>query len=1030
MTLSNVEDIYPLAPMQQGMLFHHVHDGLPEMYFVQLGCHVQGELDVAAFRQAWESVIQRHAVLRTSFMWEGMEQPVQVVRKNVDLPWREEDWSALSQAEQREKWRELLREDRQNGFDLGRAPLLRLALARGANHDFYFGWSYHHILLDGWSQQTILQEVFTVYEAARAGRPSPLKAPARYREYIRWLQKQDERTVESFWRNELEGFATPSYLSPAKNSPENKDTKPEYAAEGVLVEPGLSSALEQFARSQQVTLNTVVQGAWAILLSGYTGRQDVLFGATVSGRGVEVPQIDSIVGLFINTLPVRVRVNKDARIADFLKSLQGRQAEGRNYEFSPLVKVQGCASVKGGKPLFDHLVAFENYPVDAAMNARIGASVQIGATEMFEVTSYPLALIVSPGSQLGFRCIYDRNQFSRERITAILADLQSLLGKMAAGPNLSLEETGFLAHGQELITNPDAKPLEPAASVALRQETGSLPSAGCNQEEELLCGIFEQVLKKESVGLDANFFDLGGQSLKVIQVISRIRDIFGVKLPYRAVFEAPSPRGLSERVKQARSSGQKKAPSLARADRGASLPLSYAQHRLWFIDRLEPQSAAYNVSLALRFFGILDRAALQKSVDEIVCRHEVLRTRFLERDGVPVQEITQHSSLSVEMVDLRKFGIAERENEVRRRTEAETKMPFDLERGPLLRMKLLQTGEQEHVLLLSMHHIVSDEWSLGIMVEEFTALYAAYAAGRESPLPELELQYGDYSVWQREWMQGEVRNEQLEYWRKQLAGLKPLNLASGLSPAVRSHHGTWKMFELPEDVASEIKALALREGVTLYMMLLAVLQVLLHKRTGVLDVAVGGLTANRTRTETEALIGYFVNTVVLRADLGGNPGFLEVLKRVRSATLGAFEYQDLPFEMLVKELQPERQAGANPFVEVMFSLQNAGGKARSLPNLQVVQERELAQNNTAKFGLFLQMWNGGKGLTGGWNYATDLFGPETMEELTEQFIRLATQITHDPDTPLANLKVLSEEEIRLREQQVEVDELVMGNFSF
>ncbi|HEV3049323.1 MAG TPA: condensation domain-containing protein, partial [Longimicrobium sp.] len=365
---------------------------------------------------------------------------------------------------------------------------------------------------------------------------------------------------------------------------------------------------------------------------------------------------------------------------------------------------------------------------------------------------------------------------------------------------------------------------------------------------------------------------------------------------------------------EARLRGQARLSGIVPRAHRDGAPLSFAQERLWFIDRLEPESAVYGMPMALRLAGALDHAALERALGEVVRRHEVLRTVFGEADGSPVQVIAPFGGFALPVEDLSALGEADREAAVTRRADEEASRPFDLSAGPLFRAALLRLGQEDHVLLLSMHHIVSDEWSMGVLFGELSVLYEAYREGRESPLPELPVQYADYAVWQREHLAGEVLQRHLSYWRERLAGAPEL-LELPIDrprPAVRTHRGGTVPVELSPELLERLQALGRSEGATLYMTVLGAFQVLLSKYAGSDDVVVGSPIAGRTRREVEGLIGFFVNTLVLRTDLSGDPGFREVLRRVREVTLGAYAHQDLPFERVVEELQPERGIGQVP----------------------------------------------------------------------------------------------------------------------
>src|SRR5262249_15317520 len=402
------------------------------------------------------------------------------------------------------------------------------------------------------------------------------------------------------------------------------------------------------------------------------------------------------------------------------------------------------------------------------------------------------------------------------------------------------------------------------------------------------------------------------------------------------------------------------------------LPLSFAQQRLWFLQQLEPESVNYNIASGVRLRGELNREGLHWAMQEIVRRHEALRTCIAVRDGRSVQMINAEVDFRVEIVDLSMLDAQESEAEVRLVAQGEAQTGFDLERAPLVRVKLLRLGEQEHVLLVTMHHIVSDGWSSGIMVREFNQLYRAYVEGEEPSLPELKVQYADYAVWQREWLQGEVLEEQLQYWRKQLAEMEPLDLPTDhVRPAVVSHQSAAKFFAIEKQLSEKLRELSRREGVTLFMSLLAGFQVVLSKYAGQQDVAVGTDIANRNRLEIEGLIGFFVNQLVLRTKLSGNPGFREVLERVRLVALDGYQHQDVPFEKLVEELQPERDMSRSPLVQVKLVLQNNEQQELQLPGLRVSNFPIRA--DLAKVDLHLTLEENSEGLSGELRYVVDLY---------------------------------------------------------
>jgi amino acid adenylation domain-containing protein len=528
--------------------------------------------------------------------------------------------------------------------------------------------------------------------------------------------------------------------------------------------------------------------------------------------------------------------------------------------------------------------------------------------------------------------------------------------------------------------------------------------------EEVLAGIWAEVLRLERVGVEESFFELGGHSLLATRVVSRVRDVFAIELPLRALFEGPTVAELAVRVEEMRRAGLPVLPPVVPTGRTGALPLSFAQERLWFLDRLEPGNAIYNIRAARRLGGVLNPAALELALGEVVRRHEALRTVFTEVDGSPVQVVAPFGGFVLPVEDLSGLDETEREAAVRRRAGEEARRGFDLATGPLFRASLLRLGAEDHVLLLLMHHIVSDGWSMEVLFRELPVLYETYCESRKSPLPELPVQYADYAVWQREQLAGEVLDRQMAYWKVRLAGAPELlELPTDHPrPAVQTFRGAQERIELPLELLERLERLARSEGATLYMVMLSAFQVLLSKYAGSEDVVVGSPIAGRTRKEIEELIGFFVNTLVLRTDLSGDPAFREVLRRVRQVTLGAYEHQEVPFEKLVAELQPERSLSHSPLFQVVFTLQDRNQPAGGFAGLQAWAVG--AELGTTKFDLELNFVVHEEGLRGGLAYSTDLFERSTVEQMLERLHRVLEQVAQNADVRLSQLELLAAEE--------------------
>ncbi len=565
----------------------------------------------------------------------------------------------------------------------------------------------------------------------------------------------------------------------------------------------------------------------------------------------------------------------------------------------------------------------------------------------------------------------------------------------------------------------DALPLTPngkvdrnalAAPDHLRPHLRAAFVAPRTRTEELLAGIWAEVIGLSRVGVHDSFFELGGHSLLATQITAKVRRAFEIDLPLRYVFEAPTIGELAACIEAiAASEGSSATAPIERVTRGQNLPLSFAQQRLWFLDQLEPGGTAYNIPYAVRLQGTLDTAALARALSEIVRRHEVLRTTFGLSDAQPVQIIMPASPLDLPLEDLRGLAEPEREAVALRALGEEAGRPFDLARGPLVRARLLRTGELEHLLALTLHHIVFDASSIPVLMSEMATLYEAFAAGNPSPLAELPVQYADFAHWQRTTLQGDALARHLDYWRTQLDGAPMLDLPTDRTrPPYQTYDGAHLSFRLEDSLARSLGELNRREGVTMFMTLLAAFKTLLYRYTAQEDIVVGTPIANRAQEETKGLIGFFINTLVMRTRLDGDLSFRELLGRMREAALGAYAHQDLPFEKLVEELEPERNMSRAPFFQVMFSARNVAAAPLSVTGLTISGLE--VETGTAKFDLLLFVDESDEGVSVAFEYNTDLFDAATVERMGSHFAALLARIVAAPAEKLSRLGMLGEQE--------------------
>lgn len=566
-----------------------------------------------------------------------------------------------------------------------------------------------------------------------------------------------------------------------------------------------------------------------------------------------------------------------------------------------------------------------------------------------------------------------------------------------------LEELPLLASGKV-----DRKRLSGAATF----ESGSRgPRDG---EEEILCGIFAEILNRESVGIDDNFFGIGGHSLLAAQVVSRIRGTFNVELPLRALFDSPTVAQIGGRIRLARGEAQFATAPIPRAPSGHDFTPSYAQHRLWFVSQLEPESAAYNLAFGLRTKGRLDRGAFRWAVREIVRRHDVFRMSFPAQNGNPVVHIDSNIDLPIDEIDLCALTREVREAEVSRLASDSAERPFDLARSPLLRIRLIRLNDLEHVLCVTVHHIIFDAWSAAVFVRELTILYESFVQNNPSPLAQLPLQYADTAVWERQWLRDEVLNRHLDYWRARLEGCShSLDLPTDFPrPFVQSFRGEAEVLALPSEVVRKLTSLGRCAASTQFMVLLAVMNIWLHSYTGQNDILVGTPISNRNRLETEGMIGLFVNTLVFRAEIKAEVPFLEFLSTIRSSALDAYAHQSLPFERLIDELRIPRDASRNPLFQVMLNIENAPPPVVRLQGLDV--EGLGTSFVRSRFDLHMGVRPKPDGLELVLIYNSDLFRSETARSMLAGFGELAGYVA---DAPHAGIGELAERLKRFEQQQ-------------
>ena len=1510
----DIESIYPLSPTQEGILFHTLYEPESTIYFEQFKLTIHGNLDPGIFERAWQLLVKRHSALRTLFVWKNRKQSVQVVRKEVNLPWSNLDWRMFHQQEQEIRLNSFLDSDRKQGFELDKAPLMRFTLIRVADETYEFVWSFHHLLVDGWSWPILFKELFALYESIQNSQQLYLAPSRPYRDYINWLQQQDLAGAKVFWQQNIEGFTAPTPLIVERAIGQSSHQQQNIEVRSQHLSAETTTTLKSFAQQHHLTLATLVQAAWGLLLSRYSGESDVVFGTTVSGRPASLSGVESMVGLFINTLPARLKIPDKTDLLTWLGLLQQEYIEREQYSYTPLVDIQAVSEVPRTQLLFESLVVFENYPVNVTLQ-QLPGNLSIGELQDRGQTNYPLTVVAIPGEEMTVKICYDRQRFDADIIDRMaghfltllegitvnphctpgelplltqaeqdlllvewnatsathpinrcihqlfeeqvektpqtlavvyedqrltyeelnqqankiahylqrlgvkpdvpvgicversLAAAIAILGTLKAGgvcvpldptypperlafmlndsqapvvltqtrwkslldgnfahclivldedgdeiakeseSNLQVEVAadnlayiiytsgstgtpkgtlvpqrsltnliehhqakmatsigvlqfaslsfdvsyheisvawGFggtlymisecdrkdldklihllgnnpigkvflpvslwqqlaeiygeqehlfqnireaiacgeqlqitqpmiklfkrlenctlynfygpteadlvtaytfsqkpdewpiyppigkaavnvqvylldsnlqpvpigvlgelyvsgdgLARGylnradlttQKFLPNPFSKdsnsrlyktgdlaqylpdgnieflgriddlvkirgfrvelgeveavlskhpqinqavakvhgesarekylvayfvpipgetitveqlrtflteqlpdymipsafvemesfPLTPNGKVnrrALPEPTTSRPELGQTfveprtPTEEILAGIWRDVLGLEQVGIYDNFFDLGGHSLLATQVIALTRKAFGIELPLLSLFESPAIAPLAQKIATAKAPDRQELSLKRLPSQDEPIPISLTQLELWFFDQFYPGNSIYNLPLVYRITGALNEKALSESLREIVQRHETLRSTFQVKNGQVVYAIVNDPVLDFSVIDLQHLPETERQAQATQQAEQEIKHPFDLARGPLLRSKLWRLDEQEYLFVAVTHHIVADGWSFSVLTQELAKVYEAFCEGKPSPLTELPIKYTDFAQWQRQWLQGQVLESQLQFWKKHLGTSPPiLKLPCDRPrPPARTFKSAGQPIVLLKKLTDALKVLSQQEGVTLFMTLLAAFQTLLFSYTRQEEIIVSSALANRTRVETEGLIGFFVNLLPFCTNLGGNPSFRELLGRVREVALGVYAHQEMPLIKLIEELQPVRDPSYTLLNQVMFVFQNTPEDNLQFANL-TLKEQFIARDtkDTAEFDLELTLEETSTGIEGLLVYRTDLFEAATITKMVDNFQTLLKKITTNYNQRIAQLILISE----------------------
>ena len=913
MSKKTVDAIYPLSAQQQGMLFETLAAPASGIHIEQLTCHLEGELDLSAFERAWESLLERHSILRTGFAWQDQPQPLQLVVREVIMPLRQEDWRDLSEGEREERLRAFLDADRREGFRLTRPPLMRLALLRTGASEHTLVWTHHHILMDGWCRPVLLRELFGLYEALVHGRRPELPPVRPYQDYITWLGRQDASRAEGFWRECLRGFQRPTPLG--RITPANGKAAG-YASLRARLPARDTAALQELAQRLRVTPGTLVQGAWALVLGRYAGAAEVTFGITVSGRPPALDGIESTVGLFINTLPLRVHLDPEERLGDWLERLQSHAVELRRYEHVSSGQVHRWSEVPGALPLYESILVFENYPADLeGASAGGGLAVRLrGTSASGGQTRHPLTLLVTPGAEMRTTLVHDTRRVPDpgrmlEHLLGVLADMAADAGR----------ELGFLMDRIPAGEIPAFVPLDRRAG---RRE----PLPPRNSVEEMLIVLWSQVLGLHPVGVEDDFFALGGHSLLAAELIDLARGAFQVDLPLRILFEHPTVAGMAAEVARLKGEQQEHeeavsalpavVPDLAR--QGEPFPLSDVQEAYWIgrTATFELGNVATHLYMEVEVEGI-DVEHFQAAWRRLVERHGMLRAVVLP-DGRQ-QILAEVPPYVVEVLDVRGDDPVAGEAKLLALREEMSHRVLPADRWPLFEIRASRLPGGLTRIHLGLDLLIGDAWSWRILGRELSLFLADPAA---SP-PPLELSFRDFILAMAGLEGTPLWNRSLEYWMRRVPDLAPgpeLPLvrkpgAIAVPRFVRRRRVLERAFWRP------LKERAARRGLTPSGFLLAVFSEVLAAWSKSSRFTLNLTLFNRppVHPQVNQIVGDFTSLVLVEVDTAAAGAFEERARLVQRRLWDDLDHRYVSGVRVLRELGRTRGGATRLSMPVVFT---------------------------------------------------------------------------------------------------------------
>lgn len=962
-------------------------------YNLPVALRLKGELQVPVLKSALARVIERHEALRCVFSADGQSQRI---LSGITTELLETDLSLVAASLRETALSQYLEEEAQQSFEMSGKVLWRAKLLKLDAHEHVLLLTTHHLVADGWSMGVLLHELSSFYSAGVEGRECDLPHPVRLTEYLAFREMQLSgpamAAAEKYWLEKLKEAPQACVPLHEPRSATNAGRRIHWTLPAALY-----SDLSALSARLGSTLFMTLLAAYQMFLAQETGCDDVV--TVIPTAGHSHLQNAQLVYDCSNLVAVRSRWTPDSTFTDSVKAVRQELLDSEPYNFYPFAQL-----VRKLQPPCDpsHWPMFN---LDRPLNSFrfSGLDVETAPVPVAYVNfDFGLNITILAG-KIEFSIDCKTSALTEERMQACGHDFISLLNRIVADPGLSL---GSL----------DRRPsIQLQHGIPEEQQEYAAPRTPMQQ---VLAGIWTEVFSRKEISIFSNFFDLGGHSLLATQIVSRVRELLDTELGVGVLFQHPTIAKLSAHIETATQklpvpAGQ----SIVPVDRNQVLPASFSQRRLWLTDLLEPGNTAYNISGVIRLLGPLDRGIVEKTLNEVVRRHEALRTVFESSDEDPVQRILPFQPFMLEVADISPLEEPYKLQAVAHYTRQSMRIPFDLATGPLMRASMLRMGADDHALVMVFHHIIIDGWSLGVLLKEICLLYDAFSAGKQSPLPELPIQFADYAVWQRQWMCDETLELQMNFWMDQLKGVPsfirlPTDRPRHTTPSFR---GAREPFALPPDLSESFRELCRKQGATSFMGLLAVFSLLLNRYSGQDDFVVGTDVANRSRLEIEGVVGCFVNLLPLPMRLGGDPSFRDYLQRTRALTLAAYARQDIPFDQLIQRLRPERKLTSTPLIQVFFAYENMPLPVLQTGNVSV--EVVPVEMETTEFELLLSIEDTSSSFKGTLGYSTDLFDRVRIQAMISQFQALLEEVVAYPEHPLSAFSLIAENEQSLYSTQ-------------